>query len=79
MKKKVSVNSLTDDQFREIMESAAKKKNIRLVKSEQVNMRLAPDLIFVAKELAHRAKKPMTTFLTELLADDLRRMWKVVK
>jgi len=77
MKKKFSVNDLTDRQFEEIMENVSKRKNIPLIKSEQVNMRLSPDIVFVAKQLAKRAKKPMTTFLAELLSEDLLRMWKV--
>jgi predicted DNA binding CopG/RHH family protein len=77
MKKKFSVNDLTDRQFEEIMKNVSKRKNIPLIKSEQVNMRLPPDIVFVAKQLAKRAKKPMTTFLAELLSEDLRRMWKV--
>lgn len=79
MKKNISVNNLTDDQFNKIMDSVAKKKNVPLVKSEQVNMRLTKDMVFIAKKLAQRAKLPMTTFLTELLSEDLRRMWKVAK
>ncbi len=77
MKKKITVNKLTDRQFEEIMENVSKRKNVPLIKSEQVNMRLSPDIIFVAKQLAKRAKKPMTTFLAELLSEDLLRMWKV--
>ena len=55
MKKKISVNELSADQFQEIMTGVAKKKNIPMIKSEQVNMRLSPDLVFVAKKLAQRA------------------------
>lgn len=79
MRKKIAVNELSDNQFHEIMESVSKKKGVPIIKSEQVNMRLSPDLVFMAKKLAQRAKKPMTTFLTELLSEDLRRMWKVAK
>ncbi len=77
MKKKISVNNLTDQQFDEIMGKVSKRKDVPLIKSEQVNMRLSPDIVFVAKQLAKRAKKPMTTFLAELLAEDLLRIWKV--
>ncbi len=79
MKKRTSVNDLTNRQFEEIMENASKRKNVPLIKSEQVNMRLSPDIVFMAKELSKRAKKPMTTFLAELLSEDLMRMWKVAK
>ena len=79
MRKKISVNNLSDDQFEKIMNNVAKKKNIPIIKSEQVNMRLTKDMVFIAQKLAQRAKLPMTTFLTELLSEDLRRMWKVAK
>ena len=77
--KKITVNELTDAQFEEIMNKASKRKDIPLLKSEQVNMRLSPDLLFIAKKLAKRARKPVTTFLAELLGEDLHRIWKVVK
>ena len=77
MKKKISVNDLTSRQFEEIMDNVSKRKNVPLIKSEQVNMRLSPDIVFVAKQLAKRAKKPMTTFLAELLSEDLLRIWKL--
>ncbi len=77
MKKKVTVNSLSDDDFNEIMSNVSKKKNVPMIKSEQVNMRLSPAVIAIAKRLAIKAKKPLTTFLSELLVEDLERMWKV--
>jgi predicted DNA binding CopG/RHH family protein len=77
--KKISVNDLTDAQFEEIMNKASKKRDVPLLKTAQVNMRLSPDLLFIAKKLAKRAKKPVTTFLAELLGEDLNRLWKVVK
>jgi hypothetical protein len=49
-----------------------------MIKSEQVNMRLTPDILKIAKELAKRSSKPMTTFLSELLVEDLKRIWKLV-
>jgi predicted DNA binding CopG/RHH family protein len=79
MKKKISVNDLTADQFEEIMTKVAKKKNIPLIKSEQINMRIAPDLLFMAKELAKKTGKPVTTFLSDLLKEDIQRLWSVMK
>lgn len=76
-KKEISVNELTKNDFEEIMEKAIKKKNVPMIKSEQVNMRLTPDILKIAKELAKRSKKPMTTFLSDLLVEDLKRIWKL--
>jgi len=79
VKKNVSVNELSDEDFNEIMSSVGKKKKVPIVKSEQINMRLAPDVVKVAKELAKRAGKPTTTFLSELLKEDLLRIWKLIR
>lgn len=76
-KKNISVNDLTKSDFDEIMEKALKKKNVPVIKSEQVNMRLSPDILKIAKELAKRSKKPVTTFLSDLLIEDLKRIWKL--
>ncbi|MFZ4405408.1 MAG: hypothetical protein ACOYOK_15015 [Pseudobdellovibrionaceae bacterium] len=78
-KSKTSVNSLTDIQYQKIMDKVSKRKDITLLKSEQVNMRLSRDILFIAKALAKKAKKPVTTFLTELLVEDLKRIWSVAK
>lgn len=77
-KKVISVNDLTKNDFEEIMDKASKKKKVPMIKSEQVNMRLTPDILKIAKELAKRSSKPMTTFLSELLVEDLKRIWKLV-
>jgi predicted DNA binding CopG/RHH family protein len=77
MKKKLSVKNLTKHQFDEIMEQVDKNKNIPVIKSEQINMRLSPDILNMAKLLAKRAGKPVTTFLADLLAEDLRRIWQL--
>jgi hypothetical protein len=76
-KKNISVNSLTKSDFDEIMENSLKKKNVPVIKSEQVNMRLSPDILKIAKELAKRSKKPVTTFLSDLLIEDLKRIWNL--
>ncbi len=78
-KKTASVNQISDADFQEIMSAVDKKKKVPLVKSEQINMRLSPDVVKVAKELAKRAGKPMTTFLSELLREDLLRIWKLIR
>ncbi len=79
MKKKVlSVNDLTKEDFEEITKAAKKKKNIPLIRSQQINMRMTEDLVKMAKVLAKRAGKPTTTFLSDLLREDLLRIWKLV-
>lgn len=79
MKKKVlSVNDLTKEDFEEITKAAKKKKNVPLIRSQQINMRLTEDLVKMAKVLAKRAGKPTTTFLSDLLREDLLRIWKLV-
>lgn len=78
-KKALSVNQLSDEDFKEIMSSVDKKKKVPVVKSEQINMRLSPDVLSVAKELAKRAGKPTTTFLSDLLKEDLLRIWKLIR
>jgi predicted DNA binding CopG/RHH family protein len=78
-KKHIAVNDLTKADFDEIMEAVGKKKNIPLIKSEQINMRLEPEVIKIAKILAKRAGKPTTTFLSELLKEDLSRIWKFTR
>lgn len=79
MKKKVlSVNDLTKEDFEEITKAAKKKKNVPLIRSQQINMRMTEDLVKMAKVLAKRAGKPTTTFLSDLLREDLLRIWKLV-
>ena len=79
MKKKVlSVNDLTEEDFHEITKLAKRKKNAPLIKSQQIIMRLTEDLVKMAKVLAKRAGKPTTTFLSDLLREDLIRIWKLV-
>lgn len=51
-KKSISVNDLTRHDFKEIMDKASKKKQVPMIKSEQVNMRLTPEVLKIAKELA---------------------------
>ncbi len=59
------------------MGKVSKRTDIPLIKSKQLNMRLTPDLIFIAKNLAKKAGKPMTAYLAELLRENLQRLWKI--
>ena len=78
-KKKISVTQLSEHDFDEIMSAVNKKKNVPLIKSEQINMRLSPEILKVAKSLAERAGKPTTTFLSDLLKEDLLRIWRLTR
>ncbi len=78
-KKNISVNQLGKNGFEEIMSAVEKKKNGPLIKSEQINMRISPEVVKVAKELAKRAGKPTTTFLSDLIREDLLRIWKLIR
>lgn len=80
MKKKKSVlEKLSSKDIEEITSAAEKKKNIPLVKSQQVNMRLDSDHLERAQTLAKLQGLPYTTFLTQLLCEDLDRLWSVYK
>lgn len=79
MGKKLSVNNLSDSQFEEIMDRVAQRTDIPHLKTEQVNMRLSPDVMRMAKRLAKKAGRPFSTFLAELVTEDLRRIWRVAK
>jgi predicted DNA binding CopG/RHH family protein len=80
MKKKKSVlENLSSKDIEEITSAAEKKKNIPLVKSQQVNMRMDSDHLERAQTLAKLQGLPYTTFLTQLLCEDLDRLWSVYK
>jgi predicted DNA binding CopG/RHH family protein len=80
MKKKKSVlEKLSSKEIEEITSTAEKKKNVPLVKSQQVNMRLDSDHLERAQTLAKLQGLPYTTFLTQLLCEDLDRLWNVYK
>ena len=79
MKKWLSVKTLANKQFKEIMDRVSKRKDVPLVKIKQVSIRVTLNTVFLAKHFARKAKKPMTTFLAELIAEVLQRMWKVTE
>lgn len=80
MKKKKSVlEKLSSKEIEEITSTAEKKKNVPLIKSQQVNMRLDKDHLERAQTLAKLQGLPYTTFLTQLLYEDLDRLWNVYK
>jgi hypothetical protein len=78
MKAKKSVlESLSSKQIEAITEAAEKKRSVPLIKSQQVNMRLDGEHLKKAQVLADLQGIPYTTFLTQLLREDLDRLWSV--
>lgn len=69
---------MTPEQIESVTQKIAKKKNIPLVASKQVNMRLSPETMKRAKKLAELEGKAVTSFLAALLKEDIERLWKVV-
>jgi predicted DNA binding CopG/RHH family protein len=68
---------LTDEDIETITEHAAKRRDVRLVASKQVNMRVSAETLAKAKKIAASQGKPVTTFLSSLLHEDIDRLWKV--
>ena len=75
--KKSILESLTTKEIDEITESAKKRKHVPLIKSQQVNMRLDSANLEKAQVLAKLQGIPYTTFLSQLLREDLERLWSV--
>lgn len=71
------LEKLTTKDIEEITAKAEKQKDVPLIKSSQVNMRLDEDTIHRAKKLAESQGIPYTTFLTRLLKEDIERLWGV--
>ena len=71
------LDTLTDKDIETITEHAAKRSDVRLVASKQVNMRVSAETLAKAKKIAASQGKPVTTFLSSLLHEDIDRLWKV--
>lgn len=71
------LDTLTDKDIETITEHAAKRRDVRLVASKQVNMRVSAETLAKAKKIAASQGKPVTTFLSSLLHEDIDRLWKV--
>ncbi len=71
--------SLSSKLIEEITLEAEEKKDIPLVHSQQVNMRVKAEFLAKAKILAKSQGKPLTTFLSALLYEDIERLWSVFK
>ena len=82
MKKRKNVSKLeklSKEQIEEMTERAEGREDVPLVKSQQVNMRLKSDTLEKAKKLAAAQGIPYTSFLTQLLKEDIERLWGVFK
>ncbi|MCC7460630.1 MAG: hypothetical protein IT286_04930, partial [Proteobacteria bacterium] len=77
MKRKINLSELTQTQIEEITKKAEQRKNVPLVKSEQLNMRIDPLYLDRLRKLAQKAGEKPTTFGTRLLMEDIDRLWKV--
>ena len=78
-KTKSKIESLSDQQIEEITEHSEKRSDVTLVNSGQVNMRLSEEFLEKAKDLAKAQNLPYTTFLANLLQEDIDRLWSVYK
>jgi predicted DNA binding CopG/RHH family protein len=77
--KKSKLSELTNKDIEAITLKAARRKDIPLVKSEQVNMRIDPVHLQRIKELASQCGEKYTTFILNLLVEDIDRLWAVYK
>jgi len=78
-KRKSKLETLTSKQIDEITAQSEKRKDVPIIKSSQVNMRVTSDLLTKIKKLAKAQGLPYTTFLTQLIAEDIERLWGVFK
>ena len=79
MKTKSQLERLTTDQIEAITARAERNSNVPRVTSQQVNMRLDGETLIRAKKLAVAQGVPYTSYLTQLLREDIERLWKVFK
>ena len=77
MKKKKILERLTGKQIEAITIAAERRKDVPLVKAQQINMRFDTPHLKRAKQLAQAQGLPYTTFLTQLLYEDVDRLWSV--
>lgn len=77
--KKSRLESLTGEQIKRITNSVEKRRDIPLVTSRQVNMRLDAEILEKVMKLAKAQGLPYTTFLARLLREDIDRLWQVYK
>ncbi|HLE12347.1 MAG: hypothetical protein A2504_01065 [Bdellovibrionales bacterium RIFOXYD12_FULL_39_22] len=78
-KSKSRLSSLSKDDVEAITKLADKKRNVPLIKSSQVNMRIDSDSLTKIKILAKNLGVPYTTFMAKLLLEDIERLWSILK
>lgn len=76
---KSSLATMTSADVDLITKHAENRTDVPLVASKQVNMRLNPETMARARRLAAAQGKPVTTFLANLLNEDVERLWSVYK
>ena len=76
---KSKLETLTKDDIEVITQLADKKKNVRLIKSTQVNMRIDQASLSKIKILAKKIGVPYSSFMAKLLLEDIERLWSVLK
>ena len=77
MKRKIRLEDLTTAQIENITKTAEKRKNVPLIKSKQVNMRIDPVHLERLKLLAKKCGEKYTTLMTRLLMEDIDRIWSL--
>lgn len=76
---KSKLNKFTTKEIDAITLKASKRKEAPLIKSEQVNMRIDPVHLQKIKELVSRCEEKYTTFIMNLLIEDINRLWAIYK
>jgi len=71
--------TLTPEEIEKVTKKIAKKRNVPLGLSKQVNMRLSPETMSRAKHLAATEGKAVTSYLAALLKEDIERLWRVAQ
>lgn len=74
---KGKLEQLSTEQIDTITRTAEKKRNVPLVRSRQVNMRLDSEHLERTKRLAAAEGVPYTSFLARLIREDIDRLWRV--
>jgi predicted DNA binding CopG/RHH family protein len=77
--KKTKLENLTSDQIEAITKKAEKRKNVPLIKSKQINMRIDPVHLERIQIIAKQCGMKPTTFISRLLLEDINRLWEVYK
>jgi hypothetical protein len=77
--RKSKLSKLTSKDIDAITLKASRRKDVPLIKSEQVNMRIDPVHLQRIKELASKCGEKYTTFIMNLIIDDINRLWAVYK